>query len=78
MYEIQARGHHEPAYDCIAFHGECTLVIPINHGGALWLWCGDCRVAANLEAVSTRITVRSCVETREMQAEDTVEEEVAA
>lgn len=41
------------AYDCEAFHPDCN-VVPVDIGGFSYLWCADCHVLANMQAVSYR------------------------
>lgn len=40
-------------YDCSTFHPDCPTY-PIDIGGYPWLWCPDCKVLVNLQAVSAK------------------------
>ena len=46
--------HGVSSWDCSAFHPKCTDVYPVDIGGFKYIWCGNCRVLANLEAVSPK------------------------
>lgn len=42
------------SWDASGFHSTCTGVAPVDIGGFKYLWCPQCRVLANLEAVSVK------------------------
>jgi len=53
------------------FHPKCQGVVPVDIGGFAHLWCPDCRVLANLEAVSIKDPTYS------QAKQNTLEREVA-
>lgn len=42
------------AYDTCDFHPDCQGVVPVDVAGFAYLWCPECRVLANLQAVSPK------------------------
>lgn len=42
------------SWDCSSFHPNCKNVIPMDIGGFAYLWCPDCRVLSNLQAISPK------------------------
>lgn len=42
------------SWDTSEFHPDCVGVQPVDIAGFKYIWCPECRVLANLEAVSVK------------------------
>lgn len=42
------------AWDCSTFHPGCLNVAVVDVAGFKYLWCPDCRVLANLDAMAVK------------------------